>query len=422
MISKLPIVARIRFQLLGGIFFCLALPFTLRFGDNVPSLGSPSIKTTLIALVVAILLGYFTARRLTNYPGVRAVSYILISYTFAFSIVISIFFIFRLDYSRYLFLSSYLLCIFWFSAAHFTTRRALKTKLTLIKGGNWEELAKVKLVDWTILESTQQYQKDMGAIVVDLRYAHDKKWEEFIADCVVAGIPVYHSKQIQEMLTGKVSIEHLSENNFGSLLPSAFYVKIKFVIDWILALVALPFLLIICAIVAIIMQIVSPGAVFFRQTRLGYRGKPFKVIKFRTMKNKDESKGEQKAERVLAMTQKNDSRITHFGLILRKYRIDELPQIINILKGEMSWIGPRPEAIALSEWYQEELPHYKYRHILRPGISGWAQVNQGHVATPDLVLEKLHYDFFYIKHFSAWLDLLIVLKTLRTILTGSGSK
>lgn len=422
MISKLPRVARIRFQLLGGIFFCLVLPFALRFGDNVLSLASLSIRTTVIALVIAILLGYLATRRLTNYPGVRAVSYVLISYTFTFAIVISIFFIFRLDYSRYLFLSSYLLCIFWFSAVHFTVRRALKTKLTLIKGGNWEELVKVKLVDWTILESTELYQKDMGAIVVDLRYAHDKKWEEFIADRVVEGIPVYHSKQIQEMLTGKVSIDHLSENNFGSLLPNVFYVKVKFVIDWVLALIALPFLLIICAVVAIIMQIVSPGAVFFRQTRLGYRGKPFKVIKFRTMKTNDESQDEAKAERVLAMTKNNDPRITSFGLILRKYRIDELPQIFNILKGQMSWIGPRPEAISLSEWYQEELPYYKYRHILRPGISGWAQVNQGHVATPDLVLEKLHYDFFYIKHFSAWLDLLIVLKTIRTILTGSGSK
>ncbi|MEP3266527.1 MAG: sugar transferase [Hyphomicrobiales bacterium] len=422
MISKLPRVARVRFQLLGGILFCLVLPFALRFGDNVISLTSPNIKSTVIALMVAILLGYFATRRLTNYPGVRAVSYVLVSYTFTFAIVISIFFILRLDYSRYLFVSSYLLCIFWFSVVHFSSRRALKTKLTLIKGGNWEELGKVNLVDWTILESTEQYQKNMGAIVVDLRHEHDKKWEEFIADRVVEGIPVYHSKQIQEMLTGKVSIEHLSENNFGSLLPNVFYVKVKFVIDWLLAIIALPFLLIICAGVAMIMQIVSPGAVFFRQTRLGYRGKPFNVIKFRTMKNNDKSEDEPKADRALAMTKNNDPRITTFGLILRKYRIDELPQIFNILKGEMSWIGPRPEAIALSEWYQEELPYYKYRHILRPGISGWAQVNQGHVATPDLVLEKLHYDFFYIKHFSAWLDLLIVLKTIRTILTGSGSK
>ncbi|MBX3494398.1 MAG: sugar transferase, partial [Parvibaculum sp.] len=88
----------------------------------------------------------------------------------------------------------------------------------------------------------------------------------------------------------------------------------------------------------------------------------------------------------------------------------------------MSWIGPRPEAVPLSEWYEKELPFYRYRHIVRPGISGWAQVMQGHVAAPDQVLGKLHYDFYYIKNFSPWLDLLIVLKTIRTMLTGFGAR
>ena len=118
----------------------------------------------------------------------------------------------------------------------------------------------------------------------------------------------------------------------------------------------------------------------------------------------------------------DDERITRFGAFLRKYRIDELPQVINILRGEMSWIGPRPEALPLSQWYQEELPFYSYRHVVRPGITGWAQVNQGHVTSSDQVLEKLHYDFFYIKNLSIWLDLLIVLKTIRVVLLGTGAK
>ena len=114
--------------------------------------------------------------------------------------------------------------------------------------------------------------------------------------------------------------------------------------------------------------------------------------------------------------------MTRIGRFLRRTRIDELPQIWNILRGEMSWIGPRPEALALSEWYETELPFYVYRHIVRPGISGWAQVNQGHVAQLDQVFEKLHYDFYYIKNFSAWLDLVILAKTLRTIMSGFGAK
>ena len=99
-----------------------------------------------------------------------------------------------------------------------------------------------------------------------------------------------------------------------------------------------------------------------------------------------------------------------------------MPQILNILRGEMTWIGPRPEASTLSEWYEAEIPFYRYRHIVRPGITGWAQVNQGHVAAVEDVLQKLQYDFYYIKYFSPWLDMLIVFKTIRTVLTGFGSK
>ncbi len=121
-------------------------------------------------------------------------------------------------------------------------------------------------------------------------------------------------------------------------------------------------------------------------------------------------------------TADNDPRITRVGRVLRKYRIDELPQIINILAGEMSWIGPRPEAVELSQWYEREVPFYVYRHIVRPGITGWAQVNQGNVAEVEAATYKLHYDFYYIKHFSPWLDVLITAKTIRTVLTGFGSK
>ena len=108
--------------------------------------------------------------------------------------------------------------------------------------------------------------------------------------------------------------------------------------------------------------------------------------------------------------------------MLRKLRIDELPQIINILKWQMSWIGPRPEAEVLSVWYTSEIPFYRYRHVVKPGISGWAQVNQGHVAEVDEVHRKLQYDFYYIKYFSPWFDLLILFRTIKTMLTGFGSR
>jgi lipopolysaccharide/colanic/teichoic acid biosynthesis glycosyltransferase len=123
-----------------------------------------------------------------------------------------------------------------------------------------------------------------------------------------------------------------------------------------------------------------------------------------------------------AFTEADDPRITRVGNVLRRYRIDELPQIINILRGEMSWIGPRPEAVELAAWYEDQIPYYSYRHTVRPGITGWAQVNQGNVAEIAAASDKLKFDFYYIKYFSPWLDALIAAKTLHTIVSGHGAR
>ena len=151
--------------------------------------------------------------------------------------------------------------------------------------------------------------------------------------------------------------------------------------------------------------------------KASHAGKRITIYKFRTMLEATES-----GDREAAMTSDDDDRITRVGRILRRLRIDELPQIFNILKWQMSWIGPRPEAEVLSVWYTSEIPFYRYRHVVRPGISGWAQVNQGHVAEVDEVHRKLQYDFYYIKYFSPWLDLLILLRTIKTMLTGWGAR
>ena len=132
--------------------------------------------------------------------------------------------------------------------------------------------------------------------------------------------------------------------------------------------------------------------------------------------------GEIVSDRHAAMTSEGDLRITKVGAFLRRTRLDEFPQILNVLKGEMSWIGPRPEADVLSQWYKAEVPFYGYRHVVKPGISGWAAVNQGHVANIEDIRLKLQYDLYYIKYYSFWLDVLIVFRTIRTMVTGFGHK
>jgi lipopolysaccharide/colanic/teichoic acid biosynthesis glycosyltransferase len=188
----------------------------------------------------------------------------------------------------------------------------------------------------------------------------------------------------------------------------------------VVAVALLPLLIPLFALVAIAIRLDSPGPIFFRQKRVGFAGRMFEVVKFRTMRQR--STAEVGDERRAAMTASGDSRITRVGRFLRRTRIDELPQVINILRGQMSWIGPRPEALSLSRWYSAEIPFYSYRHIVKPGVTGWAQVNQGHVTDLSDVHDKLRYDFYYIKHFSTWLDLLVLIRTIRIVVGGFGAK
>jgi exopolysaccharide biosynthesis polyprenyl glycosylphosphotransferase len=237
----------------------------------------------------------------------------------------------------------------------------------------------------------------------------------------LSGIPVYHFRTVAETQSGQVKITHLSENDLGSLIPNMSYLSIKRAIDVIGALVLIPLCLPVFAAVALLIRLDSPGSVFFLQERMGYRGRTFRIIKFRTMRERRAVEGKPE-DRESTKTRADDDRITRIGRFLRTTRLDELPQIVNVLRGEMSIIGPRPEACALSAWYDAELPFYPYRHIVRPGITGWAQVNQGHVTEVEDVLDKLRYDFYYIKNISLWLDLLIALKTVRVVARGIGAR
>ncbi len=159
----------------------------------------------------------------------------------------------------------------------------------------------------------------------------------------------------------------------------------------------------------------SRGGVFFLQERVGQGGVPFTMYKFRSMCQDSEKDGSQFA-------QANDMRVTRVGKFIRKTRIDELPQFYNVLKGEMSLIGPRPEQKKFVDEFNKQIPFYNYRHIVKPGISGWAQVVHGYAANAEDTRIKLEHDFYYIKNFSFSMDLLILFKTIQTMLTGFGAR
>ena len=412
--------ARIRVQLGIGLFFACVMPLLMRVDIGLSQkVSSASQFNTLIATACAVILGYSVVRRLTRYPGITSISYIMPAFAISYGIALSIIILLRVDYSRFFLLISFINAQIWFHFIVFVSDKVSNLSFDVVPFGNAKKLCDIPRVHWNILKSPTLNGQHTHGVAADLRADLSKEWEAFIAESAVNGVPVYHFKQLSEDLTGKVEIEHLSENNLGSLLPSFFYLRIKQSIDIAGAVLLLPLVLPLFGLIAIGIKRDSPGPVFFRQPRMGYHGRVFLMWKFRTMEN-NHSNGVD--ERKASMTNNGDKRVTGFGRFLRRTRLDELPQIINILRGEMSWIGPRPEAVALSRWYEKDIPFYRYRHIVRPGITGWAQVNQGHVAEVDDVHAKLHYDFYYIKNFSVWLDVLITMRTIATMLTGFGAR
>jgi lipopolysaccharide/colanic/teichoic acid biosynthesis glycosyltransferase len=410
--------SRTRVQLGAGLLLAVLLPWAVRVQFEQNELGLAALQNSLAGTLVALILGYYGFRRLSRYPGVRASYHILPSFAAGFGIVLTVFFFARLDYSRAHFLASFGLCVFWYYVVYFKLQRQQRLVIGVVPFGQVRSLYKVTEIAWLELSLASPHPVQLHAIVADLRADIPDEWERYLTDRALEGTLVMHYKQIEESLTGRVAIEHLSENTLGSLIPGIVFAKFKRVFDLVTAIIALPLLSPILLLIGLLVRLDSPGPVFFKQQRMGYRGQPFLMYKFRTMRHGPAASDARDA----AMTRDKDDRVTRVGRFMRHYRVDELPQILNIIRGEMSWIGPRPEAVPLSLWYEAELPFYRYRHIVRPGITGWAQVKQGHVADVDEVLWKLHYDFYYIKNFSFWLDLLIIAGTIRTILTGFGSR
>lgn len=411
-------LSRRRVQVVGALVLAALVPLMMRVVTDTATADATTLNT-FIGNAVAVLLAIWVRMSVETYPGVRASSLNLPVATASHGAVMVAILLLRIPYDRLGLTGGYLLHILWLYITYFAVQRRSLYTIAVVPFGRIKELSRIDNVVWCQMRTPQlSHVGHCDAIVADFGGDLPPDWEAFLADAALAGRIVYQVKQLSESLTGRVEIEHISENSFGSLLPARGYFHLKEVVDFLVALALLPLALLILPVVAIAIWIDDGGAVFFRQRRIGHRGRPITIYKFRTM-CATSFEGD---ERDAAITVANDARITRVGAILRRLRLDELPQIVNVLCGQMSWIGPRPEEHSLSAYYTGEIPFYRYRHVVKPGISGWAQVNQGHVADVAAVHLKLQYDFYYIKYFSPWLDVLIMFRTIKTILTGFGSR
>ena len=192
------------------------------------------------------------------------------------------------------------------------------------------------------------------------------------------------------------------------------YLRCRYLVEPVIACILMLILLPILVVVALMIKLTSPGPVFFIQTRMGQNQQPFPMYKFRSMHISGEAE--------LKFAEKDDVRITKFGAFIRRSRIDELPQMLNILKGEMSFIGPRPEQFQFATKFAETIPDYHHRHLLKPGITGLAQVKSGYAFDEDTTRVKLKYDLEYVAKVGFLTDIWITLKTITTLLSGFGAR
>jgi sugar transferase (PEP-CTERM system associated) len=232
------------------------------------------------------------------------------------------------------------------------------------------------------------------------------------------GIAVEEVGTLRERLDGKIQLDGLRPSSF--LYSEGFRLRasqqlLRQMVSIVAAAIGLLLFLPFFPFVVLAVKLSSKGPVFFRQTRVGMAGRNFEVIKFRTMGTDAEAGGAKWAT-------KNDPRVTKVGRLMRKTRIDEVPQLWNVLRGDMGFVGPRPERPEFVAWLAQELPFYYLRNLIRPGLTGWAQVRYGYGATLAETKEKLEYDLYYVKHMSLGLDLLIMFETVKTILRRRGAQ
>ena len=283
-----------------------------------------------------------------------------------------------------------------------------KSRATKYLVGNYAEMEKI----------IKEKKIDLLVIVKDMKSPSFKKYLKRLFDLKINGLKVLSyeifNEEIQKKIdASKIDEEWLLQSNGFDILNDGMQKNMKRGVDLVIASTLMILLSPMALIVAILIKLESKGPVIFKQVRIGENMVPFKVYKFRSMKIHDPQKYSKYA-------QDNDNRVTKIGNFIRKTRIDELPQLFCILKGTMSFVGPRPEWDILAKEYEKQIPYYNLRHMIKPGLTGWAQVMYPYGENIEDTKRKLEYDLYYLKHQDLILDVLIIFKTVKVILFGKG--
>jgi len=363
---------------------------------------------------LAYLLSWLFLRFNLRVPSFDWVNRVVITNIACFLIIGSILSVARVPLlSRTIFLTEFILSSVALLLFFFVRFHLFPVIWVVDRDVSISELPKSHGVRYRRLEDLDQLPDGILGIVIDSTKKKVTQHATQFAEWAQKGLLISDKRGLFQLLAGRMVLEEVTLSELEQIGPPRIYTEIRRICDLISAILLLPIFIGLFLIVGLAIKLETRGPILFRQNRVGLNGNLFTMLKFRSMYDaRHQAKG--------AFAEKMDTRITKVGSFLRRFRLDEIPQILNIIKGDMGLIGPRPEQPSIVAEYSLSIPYYGYRHIVRPGVTGWAQVSYGYAASEAESKRKLEYDFFYIKNMSVWLDVIIIFRTILTILHGRG--
>ena len=385
-------------------------------------LVTPIFTHTIAMSVAPYCVAYLLLDRTLHIPPIEGNSLVGVAALLPFAALLGVCAIFRIDYSRGAMLVCTVITMVWLWLGY---RRFVSTYVPVFgylspsamthlqdilsapgaAGASRAEFRKIS----TLPEAAQ-----CDGLMMDRSATMDPERTRALASFKLSHVRLYSVERIGELLTGRLGLAHIEESFLDDHAQNYLYMPFKRVADILAVVLLAPAAVPIGLLVALAVGLESEGPLIFRQERVGLYGKVFTMLKFRSMTDKPHATAQ--------FATRQDPRVTRVGRFIRKYRLDEIPQLWNVFIGQMSLIGPRPEQVSMVNAFSETIPYYPYRHLVRPGLSGWAQVQQGYAGSHEETVTKLSYDLYYVKHCSVALDLLICVKTLKTLVTGYGAR
>ncbi|MGI9424192.1 MAG: sugar transferase [Hyphomicrobiaceae bacterium] len=340
-----------------------------------------------------------------------AIICVFINYALLLFVLLS----FRLYYSRPVLIVSFLASITLVALFNLLLEKYRERRVGIIPQGIDDDARWNVGSDADFIQSPTEPARNYDIILVDWAQITDPRWMRFATHAILSGCEVRHIASFMEIKHGRVLAEYFETDHAVSPAGSMYINWYKRILDILIVLLALPIALVVLATASLLILLTMGRPILFMQSRVGVDGRQFKMYKLRSMRSTSRKDG-------ASATSIGDQRITPLGRFLRRFRIDEIPQFYNILIGDMSLVGPRPEQPELAQTYATKLPAFQNRTMLRPGITGWAQVRGRYAADEKETENKLAYDLYYLKYASFTMDVSIIAQTFKTLVTGNSAR